>query len=338
MENKDYMSYPIDFVITWVDPTDEKWLKDRSCYKNDNAESSGIVRYRDWDLMRYWFRAVEKNAPWVNKIYFVTYGHYPEWLNTDSDKVVIVKHEDFMDHENLPTFNSNAIELYFHMIKGLSEHFVYFNDDMFICRPMSEEEFFKDGVPVDSLSWNAVSAKAGGSMIEHIILNDMELLEKHFNKKAVQKEQLTKMLSFKNGSSALKTLFLLSWKSFTGIENPHVAQPYLKSMLEEVWKEEEAAMLDTAQRRFRTKEDYSLWIARYWNLLKNNYVLKSRKDELYYAIGDDNSWLADKLKNNKLNLICLNDSDELSDFEKTKKEMTDLFETLYPERSSFEKI
>ena len=331
------MSDSIDIVITWVDPTDEKWQNDRSNYRNDSNESNGIVRYRDWDLLRYWFRSVEKNAPWVNKIFFVTYGHYPEWLDIDNDKLVIVRHEDFIDSEYLPTFNSNVIEIFFHKIKDLSEHFVYFNDDVFICRPMSPDEFFKNGVPVDSLSWNAVSAKAGCSMIEHIVLNDMELLEKHFDKKEVQKKQLGKLLSLKNGSAALKSFFLLSWKHFTGIENPHVAQPYLKSVLAEVWDKEQEAMLDTASRRFRTKEDYSLWIARYWNLMKDNYVLKSRKDELYYVIGNDNSWLADQLNAGKRNLICLNDSDDLDDFDKTQKEMKDIFEKLYPERSSFEK-
>lgn len=331
------MNKPIDFVITWVDPTDKKWLEARSRYKNDNEESAGIVRYRDWDLLRYWFRAVEKCAPWVHKVYFVTYGHYPDWLNTDNEKLVIVRHEDYMDQEFLPTFNSNAIELYFNKIESLSEQFVYFNDDMFICKEMSEKDFFVDGIPVDSLSWNALSAKTGASMIEHIVLNDMELLDKNFNKKDVQKRQLTKLLNPKNGSSALKSLLLLSWKGFTGIENPHVAQPYLKSTLQEVWDKEKDSMLDTAKNRFRTKEDYSLWVARYWNLMKNNYVLKSRKDELYYAIGDDNSWLKDQLKNNKYKLICLNDSDSLKDFEKTKEEMKNLFEELLPNKSSFEK-
>lgn len=52
---------------------------------------------------------------------------------------------------------------------------------------------------------------------------------------------------------------------------------------------------------------------------------------------DDNSWLKDQLKNNKYKLICLNDSDSLKDFEKTKEEMKNLFEDLFPNKSSFEK-
>ncbi|MBQ6357217.1 MAG: capsule biosynthesis protein CapK, partial [Solobacterium sp.] len=38
-------------------------------------------RFKDWGLFKYWFRGVEKFAPWVNKIYFITWGHVPTWLD-----------------------------------------------------------------------------------------------------------------------------------------------------------------------------------------------------------------------------------------------------------------
>ena len=54
------------------------------------------IRYRDWDNLQFWFRGVEKFAPWVNKIHFVTYGHLPKWLNVNNKKLNIVNHKDFM--------------------------------------------------------------------------------------------------------------------------------------------------------------------------------------------------------------------------------------------------
>ena len=84
----------IDFVITWVDDTDPVWLFDRGRYCGIPAVS-GDCRFRDWGLLQYWFRGVEKFAPWVNKVHFVTYGHLPEWLNTDHPKINIVKHADY---------------------------------------------------------------------------------------------------------------------------------------------------------------------------------------------------------------------------------------------------
>ena len=110
------------------------------------------VRYRDWDTLKYWFRGVEKYAPWVNKIHFVTYGHLPKFLNTNNPKLNIVNHKDFIPKEYLPTFSANPIELNLHRIKDLSEQFVFFNDDMFVINKVKSTDFFKNGKPRDMAS------------------------------------------------------------------------------------------------------------------------------------------------------------------------------------------
>lgn len=139
----------IDFVITWVDGSDPDWLEIRSPYLRDLKETNNLdywnlseARYRDWGLLRYWFRTVEKYTPWVRKIFFVTFNQIPNWLNLNNPKLEIVNHNDFIPERYLPTFNSHCIELNLHRIKGLSDRFVYFNDDMFIKAPLNEEFFF----------------------------------------------------------------------------------------------------------------------------------------------------------------------------------------------------
>ncbi len=103
-------NYPIDFVVTWVDGNDPVWQAEKAKYSpNKNADNRN-VRFRDWDNMQYWFRAVEKFAPWVNKIHFVTYGHLPKWLNINNPKLNIAKHSDFIPQKYLPTFSSRTIE------------------------------------------------------------------------------------------------------------------------------------------------------------------------------------------------------------------------------------
>ena len=126
----------IDFVITWVDGSDKAWLDEKKCYspKADNDDSE--ERYRDWELLKYWFRGVEKFAPWVRKIHFITWGHVPQWLNTEHPKLHIVRHEDYIPKEYLPVFNCNVLEIYMHKIEGLSEQFVYFNDDVFLIEAL----------------------------------------------------------------------------------------------------------------------------------------------------------------------------------------------------------
>ena len=141
MKDKNTYSFKIDFVLPWVDGNDPKWLKEKNKYITYKGDSN-INRYRDFDNLKYLFRGIEKYASWVNKIFFVTWGHIPKWLNTNNEKIRIVKHDEFIPKEYLPTFNSNVIELNLHRIQDLSEHFVLFNDDVFILEKNISLRFF----------------------------------------------------------------------------------------------------------------------------------------------------------------------------------------------------
>lgn len=71
----------IDFVVTWVDDSDQEWIAQKNKYNPVRASTNTEIRYRDYGTFKYFFRSIEKYAPWVHKIYVVTYGHYPDWLN-----------------------------------------------------------------------------------------------------------------------------------------------------------------------------------------------------------------------------------------------------------------
>ena len=131
----------IDFVITWVNMDDPEWKKEFNKYRhNKDNTKNGVseARFRDYGFLKYWFRGVEKFAPWVRKIHFVTFnGQIPEWLDVNNPRIHVVSHHDFIPSQFLPTFNSVVIERYLHKIPGLSEHFVYFNDDFYIINHVS---------------------------------------------------------------------------------------------------------------------------------------------------------------------------------------------------------
>ena len=139
------ITYPIDFVVTWVDASDPEWLSQKEKYHTELSHSekkdNSSFRYREWGMFRYWFRAVEQYAPWVRYVWLVTCGHTPEWLNTEHPKLRVVRHEDFIPKEYLPTFSSICIELNLWRISGLSEHFVYFNDDMYLFDNASTKRY-----------------------------------------------------------------------------------------------------------------------------------------------------------------------------------------------------
>lgn len=144
MENK---VKDVDIVITYVDNTDKFWQNQISNYNT----LINNKRYRNWDNLIYWFRLVEKNMPFIRKVHLIvsSESQVPFWI--DRQKVHVVFHKDIIPEKYLPTFNSTTIEMFLCRIPELSEKFIYFNDDMFPNREMSESDFFCDGLPIYQL-------------------------------------------------------------------------------------------------------------------------------------------------------------------------------------------
>jgi hypothetical protein len=118
--------FPIDVVYTWA-----------------GEKKSNNIRKSFHDELKYSLRSVERFAPWINKIYILmnTYKQ-PSWIKPN-DKIIIVEHKDtFPSKEYLPNSNSNAIETTLCNIPNLSEHYIYFNDDFFIGKPINYTYFF----------------------------------------------------------------------------------------------------------------------------------------------------------------------------------------------------
>ena len=184
---------PIDFVIAWVDGDDPAWLAEKANYSPTKmADSASSVRFRDWDNLQYWFRSVEQFAPWVHRIYFLTWGHLPKWLNTDHPKLKIIRHLDYIPQEYLPTFNSHTIELNMHRIPELSEQFVYFNDDMFLVAPAKPTDFFRNGLPCDEASMQFLLPKRY-NISKSIDGHNMGVLNRNFSKKKSVRKHLFKI-------------------------------------------------------------------------------------------------------------------------------------------------
>jgi hypothetical protein len=135
----------------------------------------------------------------------------------------------------------------------------------------------------------------------------------------------------------IKSILLKPWKYFTGMENPHTAMPGIKDTWNEVWEKEGNEFLNMANNKFRTKYDYNHWVFKYWQMFSGKFIATNNKLNKYYNLKEDNSKFISDVLNKKYNIICINDADESLDFEKVKKEMEEMFNTLYPEKSGFEK-
>ncbi len=324
----------IDFVITWVDGNDPIWLKEYEKYSpNKNHVDVAKKRYRSWDNLQYWFRGVEKFSPWVNKIHFVTYGHIPKWLNIKHPKLNVVKHEAYMKKENLPVFNSHPIEVNLHNIKDLTEQFVYFNDDTFIINPIKPSRFFKNSLPQDIAVSNVVDL----SGLEHILVNNLSIINKYFIKHKIIKTNIFKWFNLKYKQHNLKTLFLFPWKQVTGFYDPHQAQPYLKSTFKEVWGLEEDILNHTSSSKFRSQHDVNQYLFRYWQLMSGNFEPVSIDDSILLVLRNLQDCENFSKILNQYKLICLNDElDDEDKFDTAKNILNQSFLKIFPDKSSFE--
>lgn len=140
--------FPIDVVYTWVDGSDPVLSEKREAHRPGGARTinereTGAARYTSRDELKYSLRSLEMYADFVRHVYIVTDGQTPHWLDPDAEGVTVIDHKEiFADTDALPVFNSHAIGTQLHRIPGLSEHYLYFNDDVFMGRPVPASQFF----------------------------------------------------------------------------------------------------------------------------------------------------------------------------------------------------
>lgn len=330
--------FDIDFVIPWVDGSDPEWIKEFNKYVPDEQKcdiDSSEKRYRDYGLLRYWFRGVEKFAPWVRKIHFITCGQKPEWLNLDAPKLHWVKHSDYIPQEYLPVFSSHPIELYMHKIPGLAEQIVYFNDDFFLTAPVRKNFFFRNGRPCDSA---IMEVKSSGELpMLGINFNNLNLINAHFSKQTVIRQNVTKWFSPRYGRQLWKNISLLPWKKFCGFINPHMAEPFEKKTLEDVWRHCPEKLSETMAHRFRSPFDVNQWLFRHWALCSGTFSpIHPTKNKKNFDLTDTNTAeITECIRRGVYKEIVINDSD-VSDFDAAMSCIRAAFEELLPEKSKFE--
>ena len=311
----------IDIVITYLNEKDEKWQKDYNYYKQkeiitgknraSNRQAFGAERIREWDTLKYWFRGVEKNCPWVNKVFLIVQNErqVPNWLKKDHPKLRIVYHEEYIPKELLPTFNAFTITLYIGKIKDLSETYLRCDDDFYFINPIAEDLFFKNNKPVhvdNKIPYKLFSGyelQCPAKVFYHV-LNNVLLFETKFMKEKV------------------KYGFY------------HLPEARLKSFEEKILDDyKEEIYNHCCHSRFRHQTNLDSVI--FSDLLKicnkvewGNPYINSSYCTLMSTVNYDD--YLDK------DMVCFNDTEQLDDYEKTKKKLIEFFEKKFPDKSSFE--
>ena len=330
----------IDFVIPWVDGSDPAWRKEKNKYMGIDEPDAGAERYRDMGILKYWFRAVEAYAPWVNQIHFITWGHLPEWLNTENPKLHIVNHKDYIPEEYLPIFSSHPIELNIHRISGLNDHFVYFNDDMLLNAPVAPEFFFKNGLPCDFAHINNIYVSNPVDVYEHVRVNCTWVTSNHHS---YIKSFLHSPFHYVNFRYPLKNIVknILKLENagvFQGFEDHHLANAYLRTTLEETWKESADILHHTCCNKFRTPLDVSQSVFRYKHLAQGKFypVSKTSRGKYVFMSNSISSITADILGSTH-KMLCINDVPDLPNYEEIAAAVIKAYDQKLPNKSSFEK-
>lgn len=333
------MEDAIDFVVLWVDDSDEQWKKEFEEYKHEatmrDNESIGSVRYEEHGMLPCWFRGIEKFTPWVRNVHFVTNGQIPKWLNLDHPKLHFVKHADFIERKYLPLFNANPIENNIYKIEGLAERFVYFNDDMYVVAPTPPSFFFKDGLPCDSAIMTKTRRDSESSYLS-CIANDVELINRYFNKNATLLKNPTKWLNPRQYGFRpfIHPWWLIPSSKFPGFKNHHSAQPFLKSTFDKVWQVCEKELNEANTRRFRSLEDLDQCLFKYWQFASGNFSpAPLRKNSAYFDIKSDTPAILDCIKRQSSKLICINDANGADE---DYLQVKDAFNVILSEKSLYE--
>lgn len=332
----------IDFIVLWLDSNDPKWRESYAKYKETTKGHIEWARFRNTDIFNYWFRAVEQYAPWVNKVYLVTNGKFPDWINRNNPKLVLVNHSDYIPMEYLPTFNAFTIELFMHKIKGLSEHFVFFNDDMILNAPVKPNYYFREGLPCDRNKETYLNVpiytKEDKFGIDITMLTNIGILNGSFNRWNTVKQSPKRWFGAHLGLKGLIVSCLLAkQRRFIGFSNYHLEQAYLKSTLMDVW-EKNTDFMYTSCPQFREDICANQYLFRYWQFATNRFYPMKRNGQYFVVKKDNINAIERTILEGTSNSICLNDTPlcSESDYEYINRELQRIFETKFPQKSSFE--
>lgn len=311
---------PVDIVYTWVDGADPVW-RHRMQNARDEVdlnftEPSALAdsRFTSRNELKYSLRSLEYYASWARHIYIVTDDQVPAWLNVEHPQITIIDHRDiFTDSGVLPVFNSHAIESQLHHIEGLSDRYLYLNDDCFFLRPTEPELFytgnglakhFPSTVPIDIDGWSP---------------RDLPIISaaKQGRDYLLEKYDRTVTHRFK-----------------------HTPHAQLRQVLETMEKEEPELFAKVAASQFRSPEDFSIPSSlHHFDSFERGFSVEG---EIGYQFVDlSRADLALQLsrvsRRTDLDVFCLNETDLGGQAEdRVNKLVTQFFEERFPVPCSFE--
>lgn len=303
----------MDFVIPFIDNNDTVWQEQylNTCKKMNLPKQVSSQRFRNWDNLIYIFRGIEKFMPYIDKIHLIVSNkeQVPSWI--DTNKVNVVLHEDIIPKEYLPTFNSCTIEMFIHNIPGLSENFVYSNDDIFILKPIKETELFEGSTP--KLKFGEVPYSLN-SMYKKVMFNECKYIAKLFG-----------------------TIINTDW-----VKPEHTLNPINLTNSKECYNKLERKILDSCT-KFRADKNMNQNIYSYYSYFSKQ-CKESNRSYKYFDFSNGIIKVLNEIKsaiyNQEYQTICINDNIDFKEMDTTfnicKNTINTALESILPNKSKYE--
>lgn len=282
----------IDVVYTWVNNQDPDWIEmytdtlsnlENNIFFHKSVNDEGRYRFRN--ELYYSIISVVKYAPWVNRIYVVTNCAIPQEILSIDPRIIHIPHEViFTESKNLPTFNSHAIECNIHRIPDLAEHFIYFNDDVFLCKPSKKSDFFPKNQHINIFPSKHIipyNSTRNVKPVDSASVNAGNILFRDFNYKPTHKLH-------------------------------HAPFPILKSVMEELQQRYSYESRETSNNKFRNINDipFATTLHAYYCAAKNigHFVdAKSRYIDISHPLFFLLTNRFSSLRKGKYQFFCLNE-------------------------------
>ncbi|MCU1550347.1 MAG: sugar phosphotransferase [Glaciihabitans sp.] len=281
------VTFDIDIVFSWVDGSSAEFQRARAQRMKSYVVGEGDdseARYRQLDELKYALRSVYLYAPWIRRIFIVTDSPKPEWLDEHPAVTIVRSEEFFQNPDALPTHNSHAIESQLQHIDGLSEYFLYSNDDMFFARPVTPDMFFSPGGVTKFIE---ATTRIGMG------------------------ENNAARSGFENAARVNRTLLRKRFGRITTRHLEHAPTPLRKSVLFEMEREFAEDFARTSASPFRSSSDISVTnsLYHYYALMTGRAVVQEHARVKYVetTLKSSSAQMRALLKERSMDFFCLND-------------------------------
>jgi len=274
----------IDYVVPMVFPDDKEWQADLRRAGGD-MKGFNLPRYRSWGTEELLIRCVRKFMPWVRHIFILLArdSQVQPWMveACESLGARIVFHRDFIPEKYLPTFNSRAMEMFLHRIPGLSERFLYGNDDMIPLSPLAEEDFFVGEWPCQHMYMKDYPADPNN--FQMACMHGLNFVARHWHQQ-----------------------FKTKW-----LKNGHSIAPYKRSTCLELWKEGKKEIQDSIT-PFRRSNNFNQYIYAWYQHFSRKYIDRL-PPHAYHSVKDPLSDILADIERPDCGVVCINDHEAVED-------------------------